>query len=277
MSLENLDRIAPRTLKENVTEILRQSIVDGTLPPGTEFNQAQIAERLGISRGPIRETLGQLEQEGLIETTPFKRVMVTQLSRRYVQELYSVRAQLETMALERFMERMTTADLETLHAIVVDMEKAAKSKKTTRLLELDLAFHEHLMRVADHHLAYRLWKVLKVGVRRCLYVRHKIYTFLDEVVGSHPALVTAIETHDKPRAVQLLYDHIIESSAHILSTLPEQTADSEIPTTVANLAGLARIHGDNLAHANHTNDNHISGSLKNENSGQADVAGENRH
>jgi DNA-binding GntR family transcriptional regulator len=235
MNLESLDRIEPRTLKENVTEILRQSIIDGTFPPGTEFNQAQIAERLGISRGPIREALGQLEQEGLIESTPYKGVVVTQLTHRYVEELYSVRTALETLALDRAIDRMTLEDLRHLNRIVEEMRNAARAENLARLTELDLAFHEHILRTADHQLALKLWKVLEVGVRRCLGIRHKIYTFLDEIVGSHPTLVTAIEARDKSRAIQILHEHIAESSSHILANLPP-----EQPTRFMNTEELER-------------------------------------
>lgn len=223
MNLQNFDRIAQRTLKENVTDILRQSIIDGTLPSGTEFNQAQIAERLGISRGPIREALGQLEQEGLIENTPYKRVIITQLTPRYVEELYSVRAELETMALVRFMDHMTPDHLAMLYRIIDDMRRAAKAEDLQQLSDLDLTFHEYILRAADHQLALKLWKVLEVGVRRCLHIRHTTYTFLDEVVGSHPTLVNAIELGQKETAVNLLYQHIIESAAHVMETLPPDT------------------------------------------------------
>lgn len=223
MNLDRFDRIAQRTLKENVTDILRQSIIDGTLPSGTEFNQAQIAERLGISRGPIREALGQLEQEGLIENTPYKRVIITQLTPRYVEELYSVRAELETMALARFMDRMTPDDLAMLYSIIDEMRRAAKAEDLQQLSDLDLTFHEYLLRAADHQLALKLWKVLEVGVRRCMRIRHTIYTFLDEVVGTHPTLVNAIEAGQKEVAVELLYNHIIESASHVMEKLaPEE-------------------------------------------------------
>ena len=221
MNLNNFDRIAPRTLKENVIDILRQYIIEGTLPSGTEFNQAQIAERLGISRGPIREALGQLEQEGLIENIPYKGVMVTEITPRYVEELYSARAVLETMSLARFMQSMTPDDLAMLHHIVDEMRDAAKAENLLQLAELDLAFHEYLLRAADHQLALRLWKVLEVGVRRCMHIRHKIYTFLDEVVGTHPALINAIEAGDQAAATAELYQHITESGAHIIAKLSD--------------------------------------------------------
>ena len=222
MNIESLQRIEPRTLKENVTDILRQSIIDGSLAPGTEFNQAQLAEQLGVSRGPIREALGQLEQEGLIESTPYKGVIVTRLTRRYVEELYSVRTALETLAVERAIDRLTQENLDTLNEIVDNMRLAARAQDLTGLVELDLRFHETILEVADHHLARRLWHTLEVGVRRCLHIRHEIYTFLDEVVGSHPTLVTALAERDRSRAVQILHEHIAESVLHILNNLPDE-------------------------------------------------------
>ncbi len=229
MSLNTLDRLEPRTIKENVTDILRQSIIDGILPPGTEFNQAQVAERLGISRGPIREALAQLEQEGLIESTPYKGVVVTRLSRRYVEELYSIRQVIETLALERAIDRITPQDSRMLHQILDDMRAAAQAQDLARMVDLDMGFHNYILHMADHHLALRLWKGVEVGVRRCLRIRHTIYTMSDDVVGSHPAMVEAIEAHDKARAILILHEHITESSSNILANL-DAMMDMATPT-----------------------------------------------
>lgn len=226
MNIESLQRVEPRTLKENVTDILRQSIIDGSLAPGAEFNQAQLAEQLGVSRGPVREALGQLEQEGLIESTPYKGVIVTRMTRRYVEELYSVRTALETLAVERAIDRLTQENLDALNEIVDTMRLAARAQDLSRLVVLDLRFHETILEVADHHLAMRLWRTMEVGVRRCLHIRHEIYTFLDEVVGSHPTLVTALAERDRARAVQILHEHIAESVQHILDNLPVEDEPS---------------------------------------------------
>jgi DNA-binding GntR family transcriptional regulator len=221
-SLDNLERIEPRTLKENVTDILRQSIINGSLAPGTELNQVQIAEQLGTSRGPVREALGQLEQEGLIESVPYKGVVITSLTRRYVEEIYEVRTVLEKLAIDRAIDRMEDVQIEELDLIVEEMRQAARAEDLVRLVELDLAFHEYILVQSDHQLAMKLWKLLEVGVQRCLHVRHEIYTFLDQVVGSHPTLVTAIKNRDKELAFQILDEHINESASHILENLPEE-------------------------------------------------------
>ena len=233
MTKENFSPIAPRTLRENVTEIIRQSIIDGRLSPGAELNQAQIADELGVSRGPIREALGRLEQEGLIRTVPYKGVIITPLDRKYVDELYSVRMALETMALERGIERLTTKKLALFEANVDAMWTAARAEEQQRLVELDLQFHETIVQIADHDFALKLWRQLAVGVKRCLHTQHRSYTFLDEVVGSHPTIVTAIADRDKTLAVQILRDHIIESAENIVRNWSTADDENGVASTLA--------------------------------------------
>ncbi len=213
---EKLAPLAHRTLKENVTDRIRESIISGNLAPGSELNQAQIAEELGVSRGPVREAMGRLEQEGLIRTVAYKRVFITSMNRRYVEELYSVRTALETMALEQGIDRLTPKDLQQLDRIVDQMRAAARQHQQDILVELDLKFHEYIVRMAGHNLILNLWQQLAVGVKRCLHTQHRIYTFLDEVVGSHPTIVTAIAERNKPLAVQILRTHITESAESII-------------------------------------------------------------
>jgi len=227
MKTQKLNRAEPRTLKENVTEILRQSIIDGSLAPGTEFNQAQLAEKLGVSRGPIREALGQLEQEGLVQSIPYKGVMVTALSPHSVEELYSVRVALETLAIQRGIARLQPAHLDHLNHTVESMRQAARAGDLERLTKLDLGFHEYLVRMADHDLLLKLWKLLEVGVRRCLHTRHKIYTSLDEIVGTHPALVNAIAARDTERAARILHEHITEAGEKILNNWRRQEVETD--------------------------------------------------
>ena len=162
MTLEQIHRIEPRTLKEDVTNVLRQMIIDGELAPDAELNQVGIANQLGVSRGPVREALGQLEQEGLVHSIPYKGVFVTSLTRRHVEELYSVRIVLETLAVERAIDRITEEDLANLNQIVEEMSVAAKAQNLQRLVGLDLEFHEKLVRVADHELLYKLWKQVEI-------------------------------------------------------------------------------------------------------------------
>jgi DNA-binding GntR family transcriptional regulator len=228
MNLDQIHRIEQRTLKENATDILRQSIIDGQLAPGTEINQVGIANQLGVSRGPVREALGQLEQEGLVHSIPYKGVFVTSLTRRHVEELYSVRMALETLAVERTIDRITEDDLDELNRIVQEMGFAAKAGDLQRLVQVDLTFHEYLVRIADHELLYKLWKQVESGVLRCLHTRHQIYTFLDEVVGSHPTIVMALTDRNKEWAIEIVREHIRESEEHLLASWPSLSGGNEV-------------------------------------------------
>lgn len=216
----SIDRMEPRTLRANVTEVLRQAIIDGTLPPGAELNQAQVAEQLGISRGPLREAMGQLEQEGLIRNVAYKGVYVTPLTIEYVEELYSLRSVLESFAAGRWIERMEPEELEHLQGIVAEMRKAAEAKDAPRLVTLDLEFHAYIVQMGRHELLFKMWKPLEIGVQRCLHTRHRIYGSLDEVVGSHPALVEAIAVRNVELATRLLREHIVEAGEQICKTWP---------------------------------------------------------
>ena len=214
--MDELKHLETRTLKQNVTNLLREAIVDGSLAAGEELNQAQIAERLGISRGPVREALGQLEQEGLIVSTPYKGVVVTSLTPTYVRELYSLRGALETFAVRLGIERNDPKDVAQLRSIVEKMRKAAADGDEKKLARLDLEFHSSLIHMARHDLLEKTWATLKIGVRRSLRTRHSIYESLEEVVGSHPSLIDAIEARDVEHATHQLREHIHDAGERIV-------------------------------------------------------------
>ena len=213
-----------RTLRENVTDLLRTAIIEGSLRPGAELNQAQIADKLGISRGPLREALGQLEQEGLIRSVPYKGVFVTAMTPAYIRELYSLRSALELFALELWIERPNHSDLAHLKKTVEEMRKAAKQNDNKLIGRLDLEFHSYIIQMARHALLERTWLPLKLGVQRCLHARHRIYQSLDEVVGSHPTLIEALEAKDADAAKRVLKEHILEAGEKICQYWPHETA-----------------------------------------------------
>jgi DNA-binding GntR family transcriptional regulator len=228
MTIEKLARVETSTLKENVLNILRQSIVNGTLAPGSEINQAHIAEQLGVSRGPLREALGQLEHEGLVESTPYKGVVVTPLTRQHVEELYSVRAVLENLAIRRAIDFARPEDLDELGRIVDEMRAAALAQDAERLSVLDLGFHEYIVNMARHSLLKKLWKMLEVNLQRCLNARHQRYESLDLVVGSHPEIVVAIAAKDKNEASRILRIHMAEWAEQILADYPIRLPEEEL-------------------------------------------------
>ena len=219
--LDNWLPLETRTLRENVTDLIRRAIIEGRLEADSELNQAQLAERLGISRGPVREALGRLEQEGLIRNVPYKGVYVTPLSPAYVRELFSLRAALETFAVGLAIGRLQPDDLDALENTVEEMRAAARSDDGLKLVDLDIVFHRQLIEMSRHELLKKTWTPLEIGVQRCVYARHKIYSSLDEVVGTHPSLIGAIAERDGDRAQEILREHILEAGEIICQLWPE--------------------------------------------------------
>ncbi len=216
-----------RTLKTNVTDLIRQAIINGELPANSELNQAQIAEKLGTSRGPVREALGQLEQEGLIRNVPYKGVVITALTPEYVKELYSLRGALETFAMSCAIENLTAKDLKKLKQLLKDMEKAAVVKDEDKLGDIDLVFHETIIDIAQHELLKKTWSTLEIGLKRCLHERNKIYPSLDQVIGSHPAIVEAMEAGDSETAMNLMREHILDAGEKLREQMAEEKKEED--------------------------------------------------
>jgi DNA-binding GntR family transcriptional regulator len=215
-----------RTLRQSVTEAIRQVILQGDLLPGAQINQAQIAERLGVSRGPVREALGQLEEEGLIKNVPYKGTYVTEITGEYIRELYGIRRVIEVFAVEQACVRATGADLADLESVLEGMYIAAEARDLVRMGTLDIQFHYAIIRSARHSMLLQIWKSIEMGVRRCLALRHRFYGDPADVIGTHPDIVRALSDRDPQRTAAILGLHIADAGDSVLREwVTAQTAE----------------------------------------------------
>lgn len=119
--LRGLSNIPSKTLRGDVADVLRAAIIGGGLRPGSFINQADLARQLGISRSPLREALGQLEEEGLITIIPYKGAYVTDLPIEFVDELFTLRAVLEEFGVRRAVALATADDVAHLRQLLARM------------------------------------------------------------------------------------------------------------------------------------------------------------
>lgn len=227
MTRTPLHHVDARTLRQSVTEAIRQGILQGDLLPGEQINQAQIAEQLGVSRGPVREALGQLEEEGLIKNVPYKGTYVTEITGEYITELYSIRQVIETFAARQAATRATATDLAKLLAVLDEMYVTAEMNDMTRMGTLDIQFHYLICCSSHHSLLLQVWKSIEIGVRRCLALRHRIYRSPADVIGTHPDILAAIEAGEAELAAEILGTHIAEAGAHLYDSWTTSQADAE--------------------------------------------------
>ena len=178
--------------------MLRQAIVDGSLPSGTPLIETHLAARLEVSRGPIRSALAVLESEGLAETLPNGRMVVTGLAADDFRDLLSVRYELELTAVRWGFAR--SAALDDVESAMRAIEVANASDE--HLVALDMAFHRALVRLGGSRFLLRSWSalapliqtVIATGNRRLLDQDPE--THLTRIVESHSGLTAALHAHD---------------------------------------------------------------------------------
>ncbi len=201
------DRIVQEELWQQVLRRLREDISSGALAPGTRLVEVDLAERFGVSRGPIREALRELTRSGLALDRPRQGVFVSTPSDSDLEQAFVFREALETAAARIALRQVTPRDVDRLRSILESMEKAYADRAREGSLALDLEFHRELflfsgnnrMLSAHDDLAAQLLlaaahnDVLKEGVYPPLALHRDIYDAL--VAGDEERLVAAVQAH----------------------------------------------------------------------------------
>ena len=197
-------------IHHDVLSSLRAAILDGTLKAGERIVEAELANQMGISRGPIREALGELEEEGLVVKYAYKGTFVASFSARDVREIYSLRCLLEGYAARLAAMRIQSEDIERLESIISSMEEAADAAKLDMLVERDIQFHREICRLSDHGLLFPTWTKLVSRVRLFLTLADQVYFTPEHIVGTHYPTMEALRKRDPDLAEKTSKEPIIE-------------------------------------------------------------------
>ena len=192
-------------LRVQVASRLRKAILSGRMLPGAALVETALAEKMNVSRAPIREAIQILENDGLVETIAYKGKRVKPLTAREVAETYSVREVFEVMAVRLILEN--GAPLDTLRTHCDEMTAAAEADNFEALVVADEAFHHALIRLADHNLLLTSWKNLYLRIHQIMALRNRDERNLTEVAGNHPPIVQALADGDADRAINLISEH----------------------------------------------------------------------
>lgn len=152
---ENIDDspLKARRTAPELADSLKQLIYEGEFAPGDRLNEAALAQRMGTSRGPIREAMRLLAGWGLVNSIPNRGVFVRQFSMREMLEVYELRALLFGFAAEHAAERATEADKRQLQSLLDQMTQASTNEEGTRYYELNLQFHLAILELSGNQRA----------------------------------------------------------------------------------------------------------------------------
>jgi DNA-binding GntR family transcriptional regulator len=200
--------IKPRSTAQNVYELLRSDIVLGALKPLEPIRESEIAERLGVSRTPVREALLRLQNLGLVDIYPQAGTRVAPIRLEKVRAAQFIREAVEVDVVRRACKSLGKLGLARLDHIIEDQEIAAKRNDIKRLFELDEEFHlaiydgAGLLSVADE------LEDVKVHLNRLRYVSVHWPRGTDSIIGEHQAIVVALRKRDEEAAAAAMRTHL---------------------------------------------------------------------
>lgn len=228
-----LSRPRTRTLTEDVTDQLREAIFRGHFAPGQHLSEAQLAQTLGVSRGPIREAFVRLEREGLIASQANRRSLVAQLSRRDLEEVYTLRLALERLAVQYAVVAAQPEDFAAMAANTHALEAAvARGLTEPEAAALDIGFHDLLYKAARHRHLLDAWANIRSQVYVFLLSRNRANPdYRDRTIAqAHAGIWQALKARDSQRAVAAIEFHLRGAYNYIAQHYPDQPAAEALPT-----------------------------------------------
>lgn len=205
-----LQRRERRVLTDDVADSIREAILSGRLKGGDRLIEDDLAESLNVSRGPIRQAIFRLEQEGLVVHETHRGATVTQVSIEDAAEIYSLRQALERLAVRSACEKATAEDFAPLEAILLLFQSIPRASITRRrVAELDIDFHDALFRAAHHARLYRTWETLRSQIFVFLLLRDGLPDdYLTSWYRDHSRLLELVRTRETALAEATIESHI---------------------------------------------------------------------
>jgi len=208
-----------RTLSDEVTDRLREAIRSGVIPPGSRLVEQELAERLGVSRVPVREAIQTLVDEGIVRKAPRRGAYVYLPTQNEIDEVSSLRVVLERFVVERVIANWNAQCEATLREIVDDMRAAKESTDYQRLYAKDYDFHRTLWEIADHSILLEIVASLRSRISRFLYEATSVLPQVDASlhVDSHGHLIDILKSKDVVAAQAEITQHILDAKNRILT------------------------------------------------------------
>ncbi len=220
LRLEAVKRRTGTPTRVQVYAGLRSAIVSGELEPGRQLSENELAGELGVSRTPIREALGRLRDDRLVEVVPQLGTFVAKISNQAVSDAQFIRAALECAAVRRAAELASEDDVAQLEANLQAQERAEAESDLETFNLLDKEFHRALCDLSGHPTVWAVSERAKAHLNRVRRLSLAAPNYMIEMVDEHRAVLAAVAEHDGAEAEAALRHHL----EMVLSELPRLRA-----------------------------------------------------
>jgi DNA-binding GntR family transcriptional regulator len=206
-----LEPVARQSTAELIAGQLRSAIMYGVFAPGTQLGESELAARFAVSRGPLREAMQRLVQEGLLRGERHRGLFVIDLSASDVRDIYLARLAIERAACELIMTGNRGEAVARLSEALSKLVDAADGGDRNAMSDADQAFHQTLVSCSGNTRLERMAQTLLVETRMCLAALQEHYPEPAELVAEHRALVNAISDGDEQLLMTLIESHMLDS------------------------------------------------------------------
>lgn len=206
-------------LRELVFATLRQAILKGELGPGERLMEIQLAEKMGVSRTPIREAIKKLADEGLVTLIPRKGAIVAGISEKMLTDVLQVRMTLEKMAYDLAYRNFEEKDREALEKTENDFEEAVRDGDLVKISEADEAFHFAIYDIADNDKLIEVLQLLKENMYRYRMEYCKDVPMRKTLIEEHRIICRTLAERDYETGIKTVEKHIKNQEEAVLNKL----------------------------------------------------------
>ncbi|MBO9607060.1 MAG: GntR family transcriptional regulator [Paenibacillaceae bacterium] len=198
------------SLRQHVYQEIRNAIIKGQLEPGTRLREVEISNQMGVSRGPVREAIRSLEQEGLVITHPNRETVVGEM---FEDEIWQIvvpcRRNFELYAFVRALETFTDEEYSHLEKIVAQMQEASELDDIDAITELDVMFHNYIVERTVSPGMYRVWTSIAGKIHAHILILGYKKDSLQAAVEEHRELLSLMRKGNRQELEQHLHNHIV--------------------------------------------------------------------
>jgi phosphonate utilization transcriptional regulator len=211
-----IELLRTASLSSAAQQEIERMILDGEIGPGSKLTEAWLSERLGVSRGPIREAFRMLEEAGLVRQEKNRGVFVRDIPLEEALEIYDLRAAMDELVGRRLAETITPEQLKTARAIVERMDVAARAGDSDAYHLLNLDFHDALVGFTGNRKLAAVYR--KLVKELALFRRRNLrdQQLLPHSAAEHRGILRAIASGDAEQAGRTMFDHVMESRERAL-------------------------------------------------------------
>lgn len=206
--MDNYMQNAFLPLRDVVFKTIRQAILTGELKPGERLMEIHLAEKLGVSRTPVREAIRQLELEGLVIMVPRKGAQVASITEKSMTDVLELRLALDKLAVELACKRITEEQKAELKDKLEAFEKAVETKDAGEIAKADVAYHDMIFDATGNLRLGQMVNNLAEQMYRYRFEYIKDATRHDKLISEHRKIYEAIMARNVEEAVEAISTHI---------------------------------------------------------------------